>query len=172
MSEKSEKIATYVDESQKKAIKSAADRNDMTMAAWMRQAAERQLRAERQDEIVENTKAEQRIERLIDQATTEIAQAAEGMHELQAKTGVYTIANFELLKTGFSDPKRQQALSTGSQRLRDDLEALGLDVPEPEPQPADDRDDGDTSARAETRAEEDSDDDRDDGSTTGLFDDE
>jgi transposase-like protein len=172
MSEKSEKIAMYVDEDMKQAISAAADRADMPMAAWMRQAAERQLRAERQDELVETTQAEQRIERLIDQATTEISQAAEGMHEITAKTGVYTIANWELLKTGFSDPKRQQALSTGSQRLRDDLEALGLDVPEPEPQPADDTADGDTSARAETRAEEDSDDDRDDGSTTGLFDDD
>jgi hypothetical protein len=155
MTKKSEKLEIYMTEQKKQAIKTAAAEADMSVSSWLREAADRRLRAEQQDELLTATEAEQRIERLIAQATDEIEAAASGLHEMQAKTGVYTIANFRLLSTGFSDGMVSDSLSYGSERLRADLADLGLDAP-------------DVDTTSSTADESDT---TDKDGTTGLFDD-
>lgn len=185
MSKKSERLEIYVSEEQKQAIESAADRADMTRSAWLREAADRALRAQEQDELTGATEAEERIERLISDArdtfeqqseeiADEIATATKEYHDMLAVSGVYSIASFRLLGDfgDFSDPQRQAAIEAGAMRLRD--WPVSVD-------PADVMDsDGsataaDTSARAsESRAQdsEDSNRDRDDGddpADSGVF---
>jgi len=69
---------------------------------------------------------EQRVENIVAEAKDSLREIPESIKDIQAKQGVYTIALWELLKHQgqSSDTKRVEALSTGSKRLRKDLEEV------------------------------------------------
>lgn len=128
MTEKSERLVVYVDPSTKQAVENQAESLDESVAEFGRKAITYRLKAEQQDEILQQTNAEQRIEALIAEATDSIQEVNEDFRDLLAKTGVYTIGNWELVKRDYSDQQRQAALSAGSRRLRKDMDVLDLDT--------------------------------------------
>lgn len=77
------------------------------------------------------------------------------MRELNAKTGAYAAANFELLKHDHKDALRRDALQVGAQRMRDDLDQTLTDLDRTAPA----EDETDLSERLAENASDDSDDD-------------
>jgi hypothetical protein len=108
---------------------------------------------EAEDALASEVHAEERIQELTTIAVDEIRETATEMRELNAKTGAYAAANFELLKGDYKDATRRDALATGSRRMRADLDAVqdqlggAAESDDTPPQPADDEsasDDGET----------------------------
>lgn len=114
-----ERMTLYLSTDLKQSIETQSDRNDQTQNEWVRDAIRRKLKNERQESVIESTNAEQRLEALIKQVSDEIDEVTQGYRDLMAKTGVYTIANWELIKRDYSDVQRQQVLETGRKRLLD-----------------------------------------------------
>ncbi|MFC4990596.1 hypothetical protein [Saliphagus infecundisoli] len=144
---RTEPITLYVTEQRKQEIEDRAEREDTTVSSYLNHLIERQLRVEAEDELSAESRATEELQRVIDEGTRQLRDATEDLRELNAKTGVYTIANFELLKQNQKQPAIKDALSTGSLRLREDLD-LDTEVdPEAESEPPSDDDDsngGDT----------------------------
>ena len=70
------------------------------------------MQAERTRETTEERMRELNAEERLEALVADIK-------EIQSRAGVYAVANFELLKQQYPDGVRQQALETGSRRLRD-----------------------------------------------------
>lgn len=133
------KLTCHCSGSLKRDAEDLAAAHGLSVSELMRETLKRRIHEENKENVVRESKAEERIENLIAQGKDEIRQevrqdlsefkeVAQQVQEVTAKTGVYTIANWELIKGDVSDGKRQHALSTGSSRLRDDLlEGLDLD---------------------------------------------
>jgi hypothetical protein len=114
-----ERLTLYLDSDLKESIELQADRSGQSQNEWVRDACRRKIKAERQESALEATNAEQRLEALIQQVADEVDEVTQGYRDLMAKTGVYTIANWELIKRDYSDVQRRQVLETGRQRLLD-----------------------------------------------------
>ena len=80
------------------------------------------------DEIAQETRVEERVERMTSNAADRIEEAVERqeqrteqMADMAARSAVYSIANFELLKLTQKPPEaaRTKSLQIGSRRLRD-----------------------------------------------------
>jgi hypothetical protein len=142
MTEKSERVVTYVTPSTKAAIDQEATNRDVSRAELVRNSLHRELKAEQQERITKTTNAEQRIESLIAEArdatkevSEEIDRATQQYHDLLAINAVYSVGSFRLLGDfgSFSDQQRQAAIESGVNRLQAtdvpelDLSALGVD---------------------------------------------
>jgi hypothetical protein len=180
-------LTIYVEDDIKQELERNADEEDQTISTYAANLLERQLQADATDQIEREQNAEERLNELIalgkDELTqmgTEIADLQQDIRELHAKTGVYAVANWEVLKQSVGDDERRAALSTGSQRLRDDRdpadaepadETAETSAPDERQGPfermneADDAQDDDRRSLDERLGEEDSEtDDDDDGS--------
>jgi hypothetical protein len=120
-------LTIYVEDDIKQELERNADDEDQTVSTYAANLLERQLQTDATDQIEREQNAEERLNELIalgkDELTqmgTEIADLQQDIRELHAKTGVYAVANWEVLKQSVDDDERRAALSTGSQRLRDD----------------------------------------------------
>jgi len=117
MSNRTERVAFYTDPETKRQLEKDADRSDTTLSTHVHGLVEQQLEADTREQRYRELNAEERLESLV-----------ADIKDMQARMGVYAIANFELLKQDHPDTVRQQALSTGSRRLRDpDLPAADRD---------------------------------------------
>lgn len=120
-------LTVYIEDDLKQELERNADDEGMTVSTYAANLLERQLHTDATDQITREQNAEERLNELIalgkDELTqmgTEIADLQQDIRELHAKTGVYAIANWEVVKQGVDDDTRRAALSTGSQRLRDE----------------------------------------------------
>lgn len=123
-----EAIICHCSNSLKRDVKELAEARDQSVSEFVREILKQELHEQHKDEIVRETRAEERIEETVAIAKDEIRQeveefkeTAQQVQEVSAKSGVYSIALWEILKTDTADNRRQDALSTGSRRLRDDL---------------------------------------------------
>jgi sugar-specific transcriptional regulator TrmB len=181
-------LTIYVEDDIKQELERNANEEDQTVSTYAANLLERQLQTDATDQIEREQNAEERINELIalgkDELTqmgTEIADLQQDIRELHAKTGVYAVANWEVLKQSVDDDERRAALSTGSQRLRDDRDPVDAEPanetaettatderqgPFERMNEADDAQDDDRRSLDERLGEEDSeaDDDDDDGS--------
>ena len=106
--DRTERVTTYVDIETKQQLEKDADRADVTLSTHVHDLVGRQLEADTREQRYRELNAEERLESLISD-----------IKDIQARAGVYAIANFELLKQDHPDSLRQEALSTGSRRLHD-----------------------------------------------------
>lgn len=124
MSRRENSLIAYVSEDLKREVKQRADDEDETVSEYLNRIIRRQLQMEAEDALASEVHAEERIRELTTIAVDEIRETATEMRELNAKTGAYAAANFELLKGDYKDATRRDALATGSRRMRTDLDAV------------------------------------------------
>lgn len=124
MGSRSEQITIYVTEERKTELEQRADDEGDSLSGVINDMIDQQLQQEAQDAIASEARAEERIQELIQVGTEEMTAAAREIREMNAKFGAYAIANFELMKRDRSDHVRKQALSTGAQRIRQDLDVV------------------------------------------------
>jgi hypothetical protein len=117
-------ITVYVTDEMKDRLDERTEDSDETISGFANRALEQRLQAEADDELAREVRADERIRELVSVAADEIQQATEEMRDLNAKTGAYAAANFELLKEGRKDAMRRDALATGSRRMRTDLDIV------------------------------------------------
>lgn len=122
MSDK-ETLSIYVDSRIKEKLEERAEDENRSMSREAEEILKEKLLVE---ERTQEIGVEQRIENMVAEAKHELRELPNALREIQAKQGVYTIALWELLKYSgeSSDTKRKKALSTGSRRLRNDLQAI------------------------------------------------
>jgi hypothetical protein len=108
MSDRTERVAFYTDPETKRQLEKDADRADATLSTDVHNLVEQQLEADTREQRYRELNAEERLESLI-----------ADIKDIQARAGVYAVANWELLKQDHPDTVRQEALSTGSRRLHD-----------------------------------------------------
>ncbi|WP_226013584.1 hypothetical protein [Halomicrobium salinisoli] len=119
MANRSEKVEFYVTPDTKREIERAAEKAEMTVSSWCASRIDEILHNDALEAKSQEYQAEQRIEELIARATDEIEAAAEELRETQVKSGVYSIATWELLKQDIDELQRQNALSDAAERVRD-----------------------------------------------------
>lgn len=127
MANRSEKVEFYVTPDKKQEIERAAEEAEMTVSSWCASRIDEILHANALEAKSQEYQAEQRIEELIARATDEIESAAEELRETQVKSGVYSIATWELIKQDIGEVQRQNALSDAASRVRDS-EMLNVDI--------------------------------------------
>ena len=105
---RTERVAFYTDYGTKRQLEKDAERADKTLSTHLHDLVQREQQRDTTEQRYRELNAEERLESLI-----------ADIKDIQARTGVYAVANFELLKRDHPDSLRQEALSTGSRRLRD-----------------------------------------------------
>lgn len=120
MAKRDAKISLYVTEDRKRDLERRADDVDMGLSPYVDRLIDRQLVAEAENEVSAQTRATERLQRVIEEGERQIRDATTDLREMQAKTGAYAIANFEFLKQNRGESEIRDALSTGSRRLRED----------------------------------------------------
>lgn len=119
MANRDARVCAYVTEDTKNDLKRLADSEDMSLSDYLRKIIDRQMVMEAEDEISAQTRATERLQRLVDNETTEMRSIADDVKDMNAKTGAYAIAAFELMASDASQTEVQDALSTGAKRLRE-----------------------------------------------------
>lgn len=118
-------VTLYSDELTLQEVDELADKRDTTRSTLLFEFVREQLRQEREGAVSAETRAAERLQDLIDGGLTEMEDTARQMQSLNAKTGVYAVAAFELVKQSHGEAAIRKALRTGSRRLReDDLDEL------------------------------------------------
>lgn len=122
------KITLYVEQEKKDDLAREANDRNLSLSEYILQLVDQSRLADTQEDIARERNAEERLEAIVAQAKDELAQIAANVDErnraladMNAKLGVYAIANWELLKPDVSDTRRQDALAAGRRRLRDPL---------------------------------------------------
>lgn len=122
------KLTVYASDQKTTRIEREADDAGMSVSAYILSALEDKWTREDTEATIERTDVEERVERAASQATDEMAamieqqqQRTEQMADMAARSAVYSIANFELLKLTQKPPEaaRTKSLQIGSRRLRD-----------------------------------------------------
>ena len=121
-------INVYVTDEERTRIEREADRADMSLSRYILSGLEDKWTREDTEATAERVEIEERVERIASNATDEMAamieqqqQRTEQMVDMAARSAVYSIANFELLKLTQKPPEaaRTKSLQIGSRRLRD-----------------------------------------------------
>lgn len=119
MANRSEKVEFYVTPETKAQIEEAAKTDDKSVSAWCSDRINAVLRGDAVAEKSEELKAEQRLEALVSEATSEVEAAVDDLREMQVQSSIYSVAAWELLKQDVSNIQRQDALSAAASRLQD-----------------------------------------------------
>ena len=125
---RNEQLTTYVDGDVAREIERRAKAENVSASTYIAQVLDQHIHDRAVDDQAREHRAEQRIQELVAEARDEVAEATEGLEDLVAKSGVYSIAVWELVKDEYDDPQRQHALNVGTERLREDMDALGGDI--------------------------------------------
>lgn len=128
MTRRENPLVAYTSEELKQEVKQRAEDEGQTVSEYLNRLIRRQLQMEAEDAIASEVHAEERIQELTAIAVDEMREATAEMRDLNAKTGAYAAANFELLKSDHKDATRRDALSTGSRRMRKDLDVVADDL--------------------------------------------
>jgi hypothetical protein len=126
----SKKLQTHLDEDFAREIEAEAARRGISTSELVREILKRYFRDEQLSDQLQRTDAERRVEELVATGRDEIVATADAIRQIVARDAVYQIAMWELQKRHYSwhDKQRRAALSIGSERLREPLEDLGVDV--------------------------------------------
>lgn len=119
-SARTETVKSYVSPQLKEEIEREADRRDLSTSSLVEAYCRRGLRQDREDELAAETEAARRLGDVLDQGLDDFQDTARHIQNLNAKTGVYAVAAFELLKREYPEQTVKKALQTGSRRLRAD----------------------------------------------------
>jgi uncharacterized membrane protein len=121
-------IGVYVSDADQSRLEREADKAEMTVSSYIMSIVRNQWTSEDTEEAAKEARVEERVERMTSEATDEMAamieqqqQRTEQMADMAARSAVYSIANFELLKLTQKPPEaaRTKSLQIGSRRLRD-----------------------------------------------------
>lgn len=143
-------ITLYVEQETKDQLHREADDRGLSLSGYCHQLLDQARKEDAQEDLAEELNAEQRLLEIAATATEEIEQTADDIRDMNAKLGVYAVANWELLKESHPDSLRQEALRTGRDRLRTPLDEHTVDVTpdrdagDPDVDAAGDTDDGTT----------------------------
>ena len=119
-------LTIYVEQDTKDQLRREAEDRDLSLSDYCLGLIDK---ARKEDDLAESLDAEGRLLSIAAEATDQIEQStkrvedvARAIEEIQARTGTYAIANFELLGQSFPDASRRQALTTGRNRVRTPFE--------------------------------------------------
>ena len=119
-------LTIYVEQDTKDQLRREAEDRDLSLSDYCLGLIDK---ARKEDDLAESLDAEGRLLSIAAEATDQIEQStkrvedvARAIEEIQARTGTYAIANFELLGQSFPDANRRQALATGRNRVRTPFE--------------------------------------------------
>ena len=121
-------IGVYVSDADRSRLEREADQADMSISGYVMSIVQKKWNTEDAEETAKEARVEERVERVASKATDDIEamveqqqQRTEQMADMAARSAVYSIANFELLKLTQKPPEaaRTKSLQIGSRRLRD-----------------------------------------------------
>lgn len=122
--ERDNQITLYVSDETKAELEQRAEEEDMSVSPYIDTIIRRYFVMEAEDQIATEVRAEERLEELIALGKDELRDVARDIADMNAKMGAYAAANFELMKTDHPDAMRRDALSTGSRRIRQDVDVV------------------------------------------------
>lgn len=137
-----ERIDCHVESSLKRDIREIAEENDQSISEFVRDILKKEVAEQKRHDVVRETKAAEKLEQIIAQGKDEIRQeikefnqTAKAVQSLTARAGVYSVANYEMIRQdeSISQTMQNDARSTGARRLRKDIIEdldLGIDVEE------------------------------------------
>jgi hypothetical protein len=151
MAKRDERISMYVTEDRKLDLERRADAEDLPLSKYLNRLIDRQMQMEAENEISAQTRATERLQRLVDEGQRELRDVSDDIRDMNAKMGAYAIAAFELQARHHEQAEIRDALATGAQRLREDHDpqeaaetaAAEAAVERPESDADDDGDPGD-----------------------------
>jgi len=122
-------LTIYVEQDTKDQLRREAEDRDLSLSDYCLGLLDKARKEDFEDDLAEELDAEGRLLSIAAEATDQIEQStkrvedvARAIEEIQARTGTYAIANFELLGQSFPDANRRQALTTGRNRVRTPFE--------------------------------------------------
>jgi chromatin remodeling complex protein RSC6 len=129
-------ITCHIESSLKRDIRELADESDQSVSEFIRDLLKEEVAKQKRHDVVRETKAADKIERVIAEGKDEIRQeikefnkTAKAVQSLTARAGVYSVRNWELVKQDHSQTMQNDARSTAARRLQKDiLEDLDLDL--------------------------------------------
>lgn len=111
-------LSIYVTEDEYREIKHEAEQNGESLSGYALRLVRQARRADQLEATADEFDVEARLEELVRDATADVEAAAAALRDMQARMGVYTIANFILQNREYPDPLRREALQNGHERLR------------------------------------------------------
>lgn len=118
-------ITLYVSDDEKRTLRREAEAEDLSLSAYCKRLIRQQRSDEAAADVAEQLDPEQRIldltaeaEQRIQDSVSDVEAVAADLRDMQARSGAYAIATFELVKTDYADPTRRDALATAQERLR------------------------------------------------------
>ena len=124
---RTEHVAVHVSKARKKRLEQEAAEADLSTSAYVNSILDEHWAQSDGEEAADKMDAEEKIERVTNQALREIEDAArhteqrvDALADMVARSGSYSVANFELLKHQHGPPEgtKTDALRVGSRRLR------------------------------------------------------
>ena len=121
------RMSLYASDADKNRIEREADAAGVTVSTYLMSVLEQHWADADADEAADRMDAEEKIERAANQALQEIEDTArhteqrvDDLADMVARSGSYSVANFELLKHQHGPPEgtKTDALRVGSRRLR------------------------------------------------------
>ncbi len=128
MSNRPNQLSVYVTDERKAEIEQRATEKDTTISRLVNEMIDRSLQQEAQDAIASEVRAEERLREVITLGTETMRETTTESRELNAKLGIYAVANFELQRRAHSRQVQQEALTTGVERMRQDLDSVIQDL--------------------------------------------
>lgn len=125
-------LTVVLDDHEKREIRERAEEQDRSMSDYAADALRQHLNDEQAREIDAETRVEEAMQEIVALGKDELRRTARQIAGMNARMGVYSIANWELIKQEYPDAKRRDALSIGSRRLRKSVDEpladeLGVD---------------------------------------------
>lgn len=115
-----QEITFYADEQTKHELEELAAEHGTTRSTLVYELVRKGIRREREGDVSAETRAAERLQDLLDEGLGNMENVARQIQDLNAKTGVYAVAAFELVKKEHGEAAVEEALRTGSRRLRED----------------------------------------------------
>jgi predicted DNA-binding protein len=120
-------VSLYVEEADKSRIERESEQAGLSQSEYIKSILRQHWNEQDTDEAADKMDAEEKIERAANQALREIEDATrhteqrvDALADIVARSGSYSVANFELLKHQHGPPEgtKTDALQVGSRRLR------------------------------------------------------
>ena len=120
-------LGVYVSDAERNRIEREAEQADLSISGYIMSLVEAHWDSDDTADAADRMNAEEKIERLVDKATQELEASArhteqrvDELADMMARSGSYSVANFELLKYQHSPPEgtKTDALRVGSRPCR------------------------------------------------------
>lgn len=130
-------VSVYLTEDEKRRIENEAEKRDMSTSELLRVVTFDHLDNLKENEISEQSNAEQRIKEVstlavesIEQAHNEATDELSGLAEAQLKDALYTVAILQLLSDEYSYQQVKTAITDGSQIIADNWDDVDRNLHE------------------------------------------